>query len=63
MARPSPLTPLRGIARTVLRTLAMLRAQGLGALTPLFVILVLLALLLWAINTVAPLAPFVYSLF
>ncbi|MFO0629463.1 MAG: hypothetical protein U0325_28060 [Polyangiales bacterium] len=62
MARDA-LTPLRAITRTIRRTLGMLRDQGLGALRPLFVLLVLLALLLWAINTLAPLAPFVYSLF
>ena len=60
MAEPAP---LRIVARTVRRTLEMLRAQGLGALAPLVLILFALALLLWAINTVAPLAPFVYSLF
>lgn len=61
--RRNPPTPVLAVLRTVRRTLGMLRAQGLGALAPLFVILALLALLLWAINTVSPLAPFVYSLF
>ena len=47
----------------MLRTFGSLRAYRLGALSPLFVLLVLTAALLWMINAIAPLAPFVYSLF
>lgn len=49
--------------KTVATTLAMLRQHRLGALIPLFGVLLLGALVLWFINTIAPLAPFVYSLF
>lgn len=51
------------IARTITRTFGVLRSHRLGVLIPTFSVLLLLALLLWAINTIAPLAPFVYSLF
>lgn len=63
MARPRWLRALAAIPRTAARTLSTLRAHGLGALSPLFVVLLLLAALLWVINAIAPLAPFVYSLF
>lgn len=59
----SLVTTLRAIPRTVWRTFGALRAQGMTAFAPLLVLLLLLAALLWAINAVAPLAPFVYSLF
>jgi hypothetical protein len=49
--------------KTVMATLAMLRKHRLGALIPLFGLLLLGAMVLWLINTIAPLAPFVYSLF
>ena len=49
--------------KTVTTTLGMLRQHRLGALIPLFGILLLGAMVLWLINTIAPLAPFVYSLF
>lgn len=55
--------PVTIALRTVGRTLSALRAYGLGALAPLFVVLALTAGLLWVINTLTPLAPFVYSLF
>lgn len=54
---------LKAIPRTIARTFGALRAQGLSVFAPLLVLLLLLAALLWAINAVAPLAPFVYSLF
>ncbi len=59
----SALTLLRALPRTAWRTFGALRAQSMGAFAPLLVLLLLLAALLWAINAVAPLAPFVYSLF
>ncbi|MFT6400312.1 MAG: hypothetical protein ACJAYU_005083 [Bradymonadia bacterium] len=48
---------------TVSRTVSSLRNHRLGVLVPVFGVLLLLAIMLWAINTIAPLAPFVYSLF
>jgi predicted RND superfamily exporter protein len=51
------------VARTIRRTSGTLMDHKLGALVPVFGVLVLLALLLWVINSIAPLAPFVYSLF
>lgn len=62
MARPWH-APITVALRTVGRTFTTLRAYGLGALTPLFVVLALTAGLLWVIGTLTPLAPFVYSLF
>ncbi len=58
-----PLTRARLVALTIRRTIAMLVAQGLGRFVPFFVVLLLGAALLWAVNAVSPLAPFVYSLF
>ena len=49
--------------RTAIRTLAMLQSHRLGALVPFVVCLLVGSGLLWLVNTVAPLAPFVYSLF
>lgn len=56
-------SPVTNAARALGRTLAALRAYGLGALVPLFIVLALTAGLLALINTLSPLAPFVYSLF
>jgi hypothetical protein len=49
--------------RTALRTLSMLRSHRLGAFIPFVVCLMLGSGLIWLANTIAPLAPFVYSLF
>ncbi len=51
------------VPRTALRTLSMFRSQGLARLWPFLVILLLGSAVLGVINTVAPLAPFIYSLF
>ena len=51
------------LPRIVVRTTSMFRAQSLGTFAPAFFLLLLIAGMLWLINTVAPLAPFVYSLF
>jgi hypothetical protein len=51
------------VPRIALRTLAMLRLQGLGRFTPLLLVLLVGSVLLWIINGIAPLAPFIYSLF
>ena len=48
---------------TIGRTVQALRGHRLGALVPLGVFMIGWAIVLWAINAVAPLAPFVYSLF
>lgn len=54
---------VRGIARTVWRTFSTLSDQRLGVFVPFVGLLMLLAAVLWVINAIAPLAPFVYSLF
>ena len=56
-------TRTRLIAITIRRTIEMLLNQRLGQFVPFFMVLLLGAALLWAVNAVAPLAPFVYSLF
>lgn len=50
-------------SRTVLRTFSMLSNQRLGVFVPFVGLLLLLAAVLWVISAIAPLAPFVYSLF
>ncbi len=51
------------VPRIALRTLATFRDQGLGRFVPFFVVLLVGSAMLWVINSVAPLAPFIYSLF
>ena len=51
------------VPRTALRTAGALQNQGLGRFVPFFFLLMLGAAVLWLINTIAPLAPFIYSLF
>ncbi|MGH7440413.1 MAG: hypothetical protein ACRENE_32380 [Polyangiaceae bacterium] len=51
------------IPRTALRTASTLRDQGLGRFVPFVLVLLLGAAVLWTINAIAPLAPFIYSLF
>jgi hypothetical protein len=53
----------RVIPLTVVRTFATLSHHRLGVFAPFVGVLLLLAGLLWLISTIAPLAPFVYSLF
>jgi hypothetical protein len=60
---PRWLTGLRVIPTTIARTFSALENQGLGAFVPFVALLLLLAGVLWLINVIAPLAPFVYSLF
>ncbi len=48
--------------RTCWRTAAVLREHRLTRFTPVFVFLLLFGLLLSFLDTIAPLAPFVYSL-
>ena len=51
------------ISRTSGRTLGALRDHKLGAFVPFAIWLLIGSAVLWVISTVAPLAPFVYSLF
>jgi len=51
------------VPRTALRTVKAFRDQGLGRFVPFVLVLMLGAAVLWVINTIAPLAPFIYSLF
>ena len=57
------LTALRLVPRTVLRTFSTFSDHRLGVFVPFVGLLLLLAGVLWFINAIAPLAPFVYSLF
>ena len=50
------------ILRTCLRTTEALHSHRLLALGPLFFLLLLFAVVLYLINAIAPVAPFVYSL-
>jgi hypothetical protein len=63
MSMPRWLTGLRVIPKTVRRTFTTLENQRLGMFVPFVGLLLLLAGVLWLINVIAPLAPFVYSLF
>ena len=51
------------VPRTALRTLRAFSDQGLGRFVPFVLVLMLGAAVLWVVNTIAPLAPFIYSLF
>lgn len=51
------------IWKTSFRLMAALRAHRMGSMIPFVAYLLLGAVILWLVNTVAPLAPFVYSLF
>lgn len=50
-------------SKTAMTTFATLRDHRLGSFVPFVGFLLLGAIVLWVINTIAPLAPFVYSLF
>jgi hypothetical protein len=51
------------VPRTALRTAATFRAHGLGLFVPFVLLLLVGSAILWVLNTIAPLAPFIYSLF
>jgi hypothetical protein len=51
------------VPRTALRTAAAFQSQGLGRFVPFVLVLLLGSAVLWILNTIAPLAPFIYSLF
>jgi hypothetical protein len=48
---------------TALRAAGAFRNQGLGRFVPFVFVLLFGSAILWVINTIAPLAPFIYSLF
>jgi hypothetical protein len=48
---------------TALRTATAFQNQGLGRFVPFVLVLLFGSAVLWVINTIAPLAPFIYSLF
>jgi len=51
------------VSKTTRRTLGAFRDHGMGRFVPFVVYLLLGSLLLWVISAIAPVAPFVYSLF
>ena len=51
------------VALTILRTFSMLRNSDLGAFVPFVAVLFMGAGVLWLVNSIAPLAPLIYSLF
>ena len=51
-----------GLGKTAARTLGAFRNHRLGPLLPIVAFLILWAVVLWLINSISPLAPFVYSL-
>jgi hypothetical protein len=48
---------------TILRTFSMLRHSDLDAFVPFVALLFMGAGVLWLVNSIAPLAPLIYSLF
>ena len=48
---------------TALRATTAFKNQGLGRFMPFVFVLLFGSAILWVINTIAPLAPFIYSLF
>jgi hypothetical protein len=63
MARRPWYATLVVVPKTALRTAQTFGNERLEALRPAFLMLLMLSALLWVISTIAPLAPFVYSLF
>ncbi len=51
-----------GLGKTAARTLGAFRDHRLGPFLPFVAFLILWAIILWLINSISPLAPFVYSL-
>mgnify|MGYP000870272811 CR=1 FL=1 len=51
------------LPRTAARTMSMLQHHRLGAFVPFLMFLLVGSVVLWLVNAIAPLAPFVYSLF
>lgn len=63
MSRRKWYAGLVAVPRTALRTASAFRSQGLGRFIPFVLVLLLGSAVLWVLNTIAPLAPFIYSLF
>ena len=57
------LAAMRIVPGTIRRTFVTFSHHRLGVFVPFVGVLFLLAGVLWFINAIAPLAPFVYSLF
>jgi hypothetical protein len=51
-----------GLGKTAARTLGAFWNHRLGPFLPIVTFLLLWAIVLWLINSISPLAPFVYSL-
>ena len=51
-----------GLGKTAARTLGAFHDHRLGPFLPFVAFLILWAVVLWLINSISPLAPFVYSL-
>ena len=51
-----------GLGKTAGRTLGAFHDHRLGPFLPVVAFLILWAIVLWLINSISPLAPFVYSL-
>jgi hypothetical protein len=56
-------TNLVTLPLTALRTMSTFRNYQLGSFVPLLTFLFTGAVVLWMVNAIAPLAPFIYSLF
>lgn len=56
-------TSLVLLPRTAVRTMTMFQHHRMGAFVPFLVFLLIGSVVLWLVNAIAPLAPFVYSLF
>ncbi|HZS38416.1 MAG TPA: hypothetical protein VFF06_16390 [Polyangia bacterium] len=63
MGRRRWYTGLVLVSKTTSRTLRAFRDHGLGPFVPFVLYLLAGSLLLWVISAIAPVAPFVYSLF
>lgn len=63
LARRPWYTSLLLLPKTVFRMFSTLRNHRMGWFIPVVGILLMGSMILWFVNTIAPLAPFVYSLF
>lgn len=57
------LVAMSQVPGTIWRTFATFGHHRLGVFVPFVALLMMLAGVMWVINAIAPLAPFVYSLF
>ena len=56
-------TALVVLVLTALRTMSVFRRYNMGEFVPFLAFLFTGAVVLWLVNAIAPLAPFIYSLF